>query len=422
MAITIQQQPASSILSAFNDIIFVVSSNNTAQSNFQYVCDIYLTDDTGALTHAGSSYLRTKTPVDPVYSSGVFNITDKVRNFLTYDNGTEAYGVQKSPNSVIQVICKFGEEYGPSSAVTVTADLATSSTYFAINSSLSDLEYNNTNIESVFALTNTVSTIKRALTNRPALGNIRSGEDAWLSYVHTTANNSSYNFVVETDTGALLTLYYISNAYATITTSVGRRVLRIPSGMRNLGYLNASNILTGQSFINFTNVIKYNIWTVNASSGVTSETQSYTVDTSCTDHEVYRLHFLNKWGGFDSFSFIKAHTERAEITREKFKRNKITRIGGGRYGFNNYDLSDVQYMTKNKDTIKVISDWISESDSEWLEELVSSPVVFHDHPTYGRVPITITDTGYDRKLWVTDKLFNLEVSFQYSDDKYRQSM
>jgi hypothetical protein len=421
MAITIRQQAASGVISGFNDIIFVVSSTNTAQANFQYVCDVYLTDDTGALTHAGISYLRTKTPVDPIYSSGVFNISDKVRNFMTYDNGTDAYGVQKSPNSVVQVICKFGEEYGPSSAVVVTADLATSNTFIAINSSLSDLEYNNTQIESTFGLTTGTSTTKRALTNRPNLGKIRSGEDAWLSYT-PSSTNSMYNFVVETDTGSLLTSYYITNPYTTVTTSIGRRVQRVPSGIRNLGYLNSSHILTGQSSINFTDVIQYNIWMVNASSGQTSETQSYTIDTSCTDHTVYRLHFLNKWGGFDSFSFIKAHTERTEVSREKFKRNKITRIGGGRYGFNNYDLSDVQYNTKHKDTIKVISDWISEADSLWLEELCTSPVIFHDHPTYGRVPVNITDTSYDRKLWVTDKLFNLELSFQYSDDKYRQSL
>lgn len=421
MAITIRQQPASQYLSGFNDIVFVVSSTNTAQTNFQYVCDVYITDDTGALTHAGYNYLRTKTPVDPIYSSGIFNVTDKVRQFLSYDNGTDEYSVQKSPNSVIQVVCKFGEEYGASSAVVVTPDLATSSTYFVINSSLDDLEYNNTNLESVHAITNSVSTSKRFLTNRPASGKVRSNEDAWLSLAHTTANNSSYNYVVETDTGSLLTSYYITNPYATITTSVGRRVLRFPSGVRNLSYLNASHILSGQSAINWTNVLRYNIWTVNASSGVTSETQSYTIDSECTDHDVYRLHFLNKLGGFDSFSFIKAHTERTEISRDKFKRNKIKRIGGGRYGFNNYDLSDVQYYTKHKDTIKIISDWISEADSTWLEELCTSPVIFHDHPTYGRVAINITDTSYDRKQWLTDKLFNLELTFQYSDDRYRQS-
>jgi len=127
-------------------------------------------------------------------------------------------------------------------------------------------------------------------------------------------------------------------------------------------------------------------------------------------------------GGFDSFSFIKGHTEKTDITRDSFKRNKTTRIGGGRYGFNNYDLSNVQYGTKHKDTIKVNSDWISEADSTWLEELFTSPVIFHDHDTYGNIPINITDTSYERKKWVTDKLFNLEISFQYSDDKYRQGL
>ena len=419
MAITIRQAPPL-YLSGFNDIVFVVSSTNTGQTNFQYVCDIYFTDDSGAISFPSASYIRTKTPVDPLYSSGVFNISDKVRNFLSYDNGTDAYGFQKSPNSVISFVCKFGEEYGPSSAVVVTADLATTSTHYAINSSISDLEANALNFETDFALLGS-STTKRMLTNRPPSGIIRTGEDAWLSHVNSFTN-ANWNAVVETDTGSLLTQYYITNPYATVTTSVGRRVLRFPSGPRNLGYLNSSHILSGQSYINFTGVLRYNIWMVNASSGQTSETQSYTIQDDCTDHTVYRLHFLNKLGGFDSFSFIKAHVEKTEVTREKFKRNKITRIGGGRYGYNNSDLSDVQYYTKHKDSIKIISDWIDEDTSTWLEELITSPVVFHDHPTYGRVAINITDTSYERKQWVTDKLFNLEVNFQYSDDKYRQGL
>lgn len=421
MAVSILQQPPQ-YMSGFNDIIFVVSSTNTAQTNFQYVCDIYITDDNGAVSFPSASYIRTKTPVDPLYSSGVFSIGDKIRNFLSYDNGTDAYGFQKSPNSIVKFVCKFGEEYGPSSAVVVTPDLATTTNFFAINSSLSDLEVNSLNYANDFGLA-AASTTRRTLTNRPSSGVIRTGEDAWVSHINKTTN-ANFNGVVLTynSAGALLQAYYITNPYTDISVSVGRGVMRFPSGTRNLGYLNSSHILSGQSSVSFTGVDRYQVYMVNSTSGITCEPQWYKIQDDCTDHTVYRLHFLNKLGGFDSFSFIKAHTERTEITREKFKRNKITRIGGGRYGYNNSDLSDVQYYTRHKDSIKIISDWIDEATSAWLEELITSPVIFHDHPTYGRLPINITDTSYERKQWVTDKVFNLEVNFQYSDDKYRQSL
>lgn len=425
MAITIHQHATDNgnYTSGFNEIIYVVSSSNSGQANFQYVCDIYLTDDTGALTHNGVAYLRTKTPADPVYSSGVFNIKDKIRSFLSYDIGNDTYGWQKSPNSIIQIVCKFGEEYGASSAITVYPNLATGNTAYAFNASIDPidaLDYNYT----ANRIETTVSQSKQALTNRPSSGIVRVGEDGWV-YYSPGANNAIFNGVIQTwkSNGVLQQTYYINNSHATLST-VGQRIQRFPAGVRNLEAIPKSSILSGQNavVINSANVSRYEIFTVNASSGITSASQWYKVDDTCTEHTIYRLHFLNKLGGFDSFSFIRAHTFETEITRDTYKRNMITRIGGGKYGYNKSDASQVQYNTKQKDTIKVISDWVNEATLTWLEELVSSPVVFHDDATEGRLAIVITDTKFTRKQELTDKLFNLEVTFQYSHDRYRQSL
>jgi len=426
MAITIQQAPplvnSVGFVPGFNDIVFVVSSTNTAQTNFQYVCDVYITDDSGAVSHAGNAYLRTKTPVDPLYSSGVFNISDKIRSFLSYDNGNDEKSFQKSPNSVIQFVCKFGEEYGASSGVVVYPDLTTSSTYYAVNASLTDLEANTISLPIDYALFGT-STTKKFLTNRPSSGIVRTENDGWVSHANSFTN-ANYNAVIKTynSTGGIQDTYYIANPYATVTTSVGRRVQRFPAGVNNILKLNTSHILSGQAVVDFTAVQRYQIYLVNASSAQTSEPQWYVIDDQCTDQTVYTLHFLNKLGGFDTFPFIHAHVKTTDVKKENFKRNKVTRIGGGRYGYNNYDLNSVQYNTTSKDKVKIISDWISEEDSTWLEELITSPVVFVDDPTYGRVAINIVETSYTHKQRFTDKVFNLEITFEYSDDNRRQSL
>ena len=429
MAITIQQQPATVVsIPGFNELVYVVSSTNTGQTNFQYVCDIYLNDDTGALTFAGQTYLRIKTPIDPVYSSGVFQVGREIENYLTYDIGDDSYGFQKCPKSIVQVVCKFGEEYGVSSAITAYSDLATSNTAYAINASLDQIEAldYNSNSYTIGTTTPSLST-KLALTNRPSSGVVRSGENAWLSWhIKDTDNKSAHNAVIQTwkPNGILQQSYYITNEIKDVAVSVGRRVQRFPAGLKNLTLIPSSGILSGQTavVVDATNVSRYEIYTVNESSGRTSASNWYKVSDECTDHTVYRLHFLNKLGGFDSFSFIRAHVRSTEIKREKFKRNMITRIGGGRYGYNKKDLSDVQYYTTQKDTIKVTSDWISEDDSAWLEELIASPVVFHDDPTHGLLAITIKETNYVRKQWRTDGLVNLELSFEYSNTKYRQRL
>lgn len=422
MATTIRQQPARGYFPTMNPCIYVVSSTNSAQPNFQYVCDLYFTDDNGAKTIAGRSYLRTKAPVDPVYSSGVFDISPMCRNFVSYDIGDDIYGWQKCPNGVIAVTPYIGEEYGPSSGVTVTASAVALNSQFFIGASIDPLEFNSTDWKTKYIVSNTVTTDVHALTYRPQGGKIRATERAWLHYF-TDLFNSIYNARIRTydNAGALTATYYVDNPYKLIG-SVGKQFVRFPAGPSNLQAISSSLILSGQASIDFNGIYSYDICTVNATSGVTSSPETYTVDQDCVqDYPVYRLHFQNKLGGFDSFSFTQASQFSTDVKRDNFKRNTITRIGGGRYGYNNSTESNVQFNTMHKDKVKITSNWIDEDTSEWLEELVTSPVVFLDDATYGLVAVKVTDANYIRRQWRTDGLSNLELTIEYSFDRLRQS-
>lgn len=423
MAVTIHQQPPTHA-PGFNDLIYVVSSTNTAQTNFQYLCDIYLTDDTGALSHAGRTYLREKAPVDPTYSSGVFNITNHIKSYLSYDIHGSSGSIQKCPNSNLQIVCKFGEEYGASSAVTQYADLTNASTVIAFNAVFDFADFNDYAVATY--TTPSTNTTARFLTNRPANGIIRSDEDAWL-YKHCSASNEA-NYIVykryDASNVVINPPIKVYNPYTQIST-VGRYTVQIPAGPRNINQIPENDIVGAsdvQPIIIDGTVYSYDVYTENASNNQTSEAQHFVISSECTDKTIYRLHFLNKLGGFDSFSFIRAHTFETDIKKETFKRNVTTRIGGGRYGYNKYDLSDVQYLTTNKDVIKVTADWIDEDTSEWLEELATAPVAFHDDPTHGLIAINIKESKYTRKQWVTDKLFNFELTFTYGYDRYRQTL
>ncbi|MCR4307509.1 MAG: hypothetical protein NUV80_03040 [Candidatus Berkelbacteria bacterium] len=426
MAVTIRQQPQS-LTPGFNDIIFVVSSTNVAQTNFQYVCDIYVQNDSGAVTHAGNSYIREKTPADPVYSSGVFNVSNILRSFLTYDIGDDIFGSQKSTNSVIQIQCNFGEEYGASSGVVVypntagwgAPDTATSDIKTIWNGVFDYVDFKDY-LVSQYSNSSANTTVK-LLTNQPATRIIRSGENAWLYKINTATNEMGFYYCYPyTSAGSLTQPCVIRNNFVTIN-STGRYMIRYPSGW-NLNSIPAADFITGSQPILTSTVAYYLIFTTNSAYSINSQTYRFNVDTTCTDHTVYRLHFLNKLGGFDSFSFIKAHTFDTDIKRESYKRNTTQRIGGGQYGYNKSTVSQVQFLTTNKDTVKVNSDWIDEDTSTWLEELLTSPVVFLDDATHGLIAVNIVDSKYTRKQWRTDGLSNLELSFQYGYDRYRQTL
>ena len=168
MAITIQQQPLL-YAPAYNDMVFVVSSSNVAQSNFKFIADVVIN---------GVSFRQAVFP-NPTYNTGVFNIGRIVENYVSSNLSTNTYGFQENTNSIVTVTVKFGEEYGTTPVVYPNL---TSVTKFAWNSIFDFLEFNSTS--SLYYIFNfgvaLNAKISVNLTSAPSSGVIRDDENAWL--------------------------------------------------------------------------------------------------------------------------------------------------------------------------------------------------------------------------------------------------
>ena len=116
MAITINSTPAlySSLHSA---LYFVVTSTNTGQTNFKYVCDIYVD---------GNLVTRLKSFPQPSSTKGIFNVAPIIRNYWNsyFKPNISTYSAIPYSGSDIYVDyeIKFGEEYD----ATTYTNLATS--------------------------------------------------------------------------------------------------------------------------------------------------------------------------------------------------------------------------------------------------------------------------------------------------------
>ena len=102
MAVTILQALGYSV-PGYNRVDWVVSSTNTAQANFEYICDVYITGETFA---GGASYIRLKTPADPVYGRGVFSVAPILNKYLSADLGNTINGFQQCSNSIKEFVMK----------------------------------------------------------------------------------------------------------------------------------------------------------------------------------------------------------------------------------------------------------------------------------------------------------------------------
>jgi hypothetical protein len=392
---------------AYNPMMYVLSSTNISQANFKYVCDIYI----------GSGYVRLKHDAEPTTNYGVFDIHRIVENFLTYDISGAAAVEQflNNSNSLVEYTVKFGEEFGLSTTgTTVYSNQVVDSARYAFNAAL-DFHTHRTFLASD-VLMNNGSPVVNFLTSSPDTMNIRSSEAAYL-YCMSNTSGSIYYAEIKTYTsaGALIGTWKLRNAGQDAAT---QRNWRIPSGTANLLLIDDTTFDSGIQPVITASTSYYTIRITRFNGTVVSETKRYNIDDTCTNNDVYRLHFLNKWGGFDSFSFIRASTLSTEVSRTNYKKN-VGSSAGGVFTINAYERQDIAFNTDYQDRLVINSDWLTDDESTWLKELVTSPVVFLDRGTYYEA-VNIVETAYQTRKSVTDRVFNLRLTLHFTYNNPRQ--
>jgi hypothetical protein len=74
----------------------------------------------------------------------------------------------------------------------------------------------------------------------------------------------------------------------------------------------------------------------------------------------------------------------------------------------------------SQDAITANSDWITEAESIWLKELLTSPIVFMEQAGQ-LIPISINESQHKFNKTVNEKLFNIQITFGFGNESARQS-
>jgi len=405
MAVTILQEPLQ-YTPVYNDLNFLCSSTNVAQPNFNYIFDVKIN---------GSTVSRHRIPKNVSNNYGLFNAKRIAENYLTqvfaYNNVSVFYWT----SGILSLQVEVREEYG--STPTISSLQATSSLVYAWIAALDAPEWVDYSVTD-YRILSTETGVSQHLTNN-LTQNIKLTEKAW-TYVLAGDNNAVDTFRVRAynSAGSQIQNTYIVNPYATITV-VGHRMLSCPSGPINLNLIpNASLLITTQNEGNIipSTTAYYTIETRGASGS--SIPVRYNIVDTCTKYESYRIHFLNKLGGFDSFTFDLLSRDNNTIERKKYRRN-LGAYSGATYVYNDLQRSNIIYDTQVNETMVLNSNWITDAEAAWLEELLSSPITYMESAN-GIEVINITDSAYEVKKRVNDKLFNLQINIEKTYIKTRQ--
>ncbi len=92
----------------------------------------------------------------------------------------------------------------------------------------------------------------------------------------------------------------------------------------------------------------------------------------------------------------------------------------GAYDYSKADRTNVNYITSTKNSLKLTSDWITDDESEWLRELMTSPEIYlFDGTDYIAIQ-EVKESGYEIKKDENGEVFNLSINVLFSADDERQ--
>ena len=383
MSYTILSTPPA-LSSVHDDLIYTVAypehtSNPTTYENYKFVADIYIN---------GVMKARLKKVPNPDTSIGVFNIGQIVRNYLnvTFNPSSAAFLAQEMTTGEcnVSVQVKFGEEYG-------------FDTYTNVVSDTERVFFNNYNGRLIGVTTSLNGLGNKVISTRPQETTIHClndfnlipffGQTSGTKDVEIKTYDYSNNLV---DTQTLSLVIAADNNY----------------GITNCSKSGINSLVPG--LINDT--IKY--YTAQYNSGVIYR---FNIDCDCR-YENFTLHFLNKYGGFESKDFNKVSRKTINIERKDFGRLAYTIGASGEvsyYNSNNvYNEQMPVYSSQYKEKMTLNSDFLTDAEYRWLQELIVSPIVYMEQEGYF-IQVRITDNDYEPKKRINDELTNLTLSIEF---------
>jgi hypothetical protein len=298
---------------------------------------------------------RSKTFQRPDNNRGVFNFGTIIREYVQAALQTE----QGQGKFAIDVQVKFGEEYGGTTYTNIVTD--SSRTYFNHYNG----RYNDFTLLGAYA--------NKPATTRPTTIKLFSANDVYyLPYFSTST--SSFNIVINGVTTGI-----------TPTVANTMQSIDIASGITS----------------NHTIVL----------GGVT-----YNVEVICEPmYTNYPIHFLNKFGGWETMNFFKVSKKSYEVERKSWKQPAYRVDGSGVVSVKSGSIMHPQqsvFHSKFSEKLKVSTDILTDAEWQWLAQLVFSPMVYlQDGSTF--YPVTIEESNYEERQYINDRLTSLQLTLSF---------
>jgi hypothetical protein len=349
MAVTVLSGSPQVATPVYNKMLFKVSGSLIAQPNYRYVCDVK--------NPAGTTLARLKCDKLPSTNFGFFDVAKVVETLIapTKPSLTQT-GFVDHAGYYSGYRLDFLEEYGNTPAVQ-TGTVTTVSGVIAFAGNLEQLEFQGWSLTPYFQIGASFTTVKPLTT--PTTFTVYHGGKAWL-VINATKYQASVpddNYIVSGRVAYKGVNYFVSVS-PSLSGTTDFNIQRFACGPAQLSGTIAA--LSG--------AVEGDSYTVRffSANGTSSALTTY-VFGPCERFNSIPVHFQNKYGGIDSYTFTLKNRKRANISRQTFGYNSDV------YATTTYD----KVWSGEFDYVYALnSDWLTDAESAWLIEMVRSGQVW----------------------------------------------
>ena len=377
MAITINQSPTTPN-ATYTNLLYAVSSDQTANAQYQYVMDVV----------SGSTVLtRIKQYPNPA-GAGIFDVGRILNDYLEYETNWDLSTSTTDHTQVQDFTINFGEEYA--------ASLSGSVVLYNGNDVTGSPAVNDGPIQVLPAVVDPnngigydwpYATSALQLTDRPSgVPIVGTFDIMYQSFYNGTGGSLNASIQAINENGTVTDT-------ATVPIGAGEFVTV------NVGVDNGLGL------------------TPNAGLKITfnSKTITYPGSSNCNWERV-NFAFINNYGFWDTYGVNLPQAKRTSVKREEI----TTPFVNYSSATSPYSLSSRgkgYYNTTYTDNYSVYTDWIDQTEANWLTQMLESPEVYVQTDA-GMVPIIITNTSYEHNTnKASQKTFQYQIQYQFSNQR-----
>ena len=168
-----------------------------------------------------------------------------------------------------------------------------------------------------------------------------------------------------------------------------------------------------------TNVKYYALRILNFTQDVwATKTIMFEIDDCENTYTDFELHWLNRKGGYDSFTFSGKSNQTTSINKNFAKYNTRT-IGPSSITHNTYAQRKRAFHTGLSDSYRLNSRLLKDFEVKGLEDLFSSPEVYWKYDE-NFVSVNVTNNNFEHAKSENGQVYSMEVTMEIDNSDKRQ--